>query len=652
MLDEGADERKERSSWRFDVKLKLGRWECRHIYVHAMSEDMAYRLGEYVVHHLFRNVPIRRQVEEFAVVTIMDGVVCRQHAHTPTPGAPLPRSFLVVRVTKENVPPLASAATTSDPTAASGAWKLRGRGVQTPVPWPGMGLPRSPLAIGAQAATGVRSTRTKDGTENEGTHTLPPAPWRISIHDLEQREDVISTYKAVIGTSDHLVLVVLRTKHKNEEIPTCTDEGLRLHWYRVMTSNSRHGDAQRFTTSPPPKPSWLPNALSMAQKWFATHSNLRTLRACVRRGQWTLYAGVTAKGAVPLGEALFPSFLTVPVDDGTVDVPVHVCAGWFTVCTNKSRFRNVRPVQASCAITIDTQLDSYQTLGGFLQDSEKRIVGVTTGHTWPRIRAEDAIIRAEDDKRAEDETKAEVAVMHSSNYANLCLRANLVFGDDGKTRVDWLADKHSSWEAVSTELERYTTNGDACHIEQPRQIGTVRTSTVENIGIAEELHRGMCAGDNEYAVDVGIISLSPTEGVSRTNCNDVFVKFWRDGDRGTVNLSSVVSADTISGWTKPVLVCKCGVTTGWTTGLVWADQESLWTCRDINGRVVKGLLGVHGSRRSVLFSRDGDSGAFVVLATAADQLLGMLSGRVRGDPVSLISIAAVWAPHFGLTPVS
>jgi len=41
-----------------------------------------------------------------------------------------------------------------------------------------------------------------------------------------------------------------------------------------------------------------------------------------------------------------------------------------------------------------------------------------------------------------------------------------------------------------------------------------------------------------------------------------------------------------------------------------------------------------------------------VLATAADQLLGMLSGRVRGDPVSLISIAAVWAPHFGLTPVS
>ena len=160
------------------------------------------------------------------------------------------------------------------------------------------------------------------------------------------------------------------------------------------------------------------------------------------------------------------------------------------------------------------------------------------------------------------------------------------------------------------------------------------------MSIAEELHRHLCAGDNEYAVDVAIISLSPTEDVKAPT-------------KGTEPFSSIVAADTIADWrglTTPLPVIKCGITTGRTNGHVYTRNESLWTCREINGTVLKGLLAVKDID-GVPFGDDGDSGAFVLLE---DKLLGIHSGRATGDDgnCSLISLAAVWAPHFNLTPIS
>ena len=131
---EGSGNTKERitHAWRFDVDMPLPQWRCQHLYVQdtSMPEDMAYRLAECVVQHLAKNEPIRLLVAEFAPVPIMEGIDCvRQVAY------PEQFSFLVARMTKGEMPPnFTAAATPRSPTAATGAWKLLGRGVCAPIP--------------------------------------------------------------------------------------------------------------------------------------------------------------------------------------------------------------------------------------------------------------------------------------------------------------------------------------------------------------------------------------------------------------------------------------------------------------------------------------------------------------------------------------
>ena len=144
-------------------------------------------------------------------------------------------------------------------------------------------------------------------------------------------------------------------------ISVCED-GLTIHWCNV--------DARVDTDVPPPAEA---RAASVAasrdgisvsshdalailtsnevRELSAEHSNVVTYALRVRGGKLTLKVGVTAKGFVPVGEALFPEHLEVfvPVDDGEdgrrpsrYDLRVDVCRGWFRESVNGSQLTTFR----------------------------------------------------------------------------------------------------------------------------------------------------------------------------------------------------------------------------------------------------------------------------------------------------------------------